>query len=66
MSSATRKSAIPFRRLPPICLLRGGGAFTELVLDSIFGMELTMSDGIKVNLHLVGFDPTARLKGLRY
>ncbi|MGA8866424.1 MAG: hypothetical protein WB510_05620 [Candidatus Sulfotelmatobacter sp.] len=43
-----------------------GGAFTELVIDSIFGAELTISDGIKVNSHLAGFDPAARLEGLRY
>ncbi len=43
-----------------------GGAFTELVVDSIFGAELTMSDGIKVNSHLAGFDPAARLEGLPY
>jgi len=43
-----------------------GGAFTELVIDSIFGAELTMSDGIRVNSRLTGFDPAARLEGLRY
>ena len=37
-----------------------------LVIDSIFGAELTLSDGIKVNSHLASFDPTARLEGLRY
>ena len=42
------------------------GAFTELVIDSIFGAELTLSDGIKVNSHLASFDPSARLEGLRY
>jgi hypothetical protein len=43
-----------------------GGVFTELVIDSIFGAELTMSDGIKVNSRLGNFDPNARLEGLRY
>jgi hypothetical protein len=43
-----------------------GGAFTELVIDSIFGAELTMSGGIQVNSHLASFDPAARLEGLRY
>jgi hypothetical protein len=43
-----------------------GGAFSELVIDSIFGAELTLSDGIKVNSHLADFDPGARLEGLRY
>lgn len=42
------------------------GAFTELVIDSIFGAELTLSDGIKVNSHVASFDSTARLEGLRY
>jgi hypothetical protein len=42
------------------------GAFTELVIDSIFGAELTLSDGLKVNSHLASFDPSARLEGLRY
>ena len=42
------------------------GAFTELVIDSIFGAEPTLSGGIKVNSHLANFDPKARLEGLRY
>jgi hypothetical protein len=42
------------------------GAFSELVIDSIFGAELTMSNGIRVNSRLAEFDPTARLEGLRY
>jgi hypothetical protein len=42
------------------------GAFSDLVIDSIFGAELTLFDGIKVNSHLASFDPTARLEGLRY
>jgi hypothetical protein len=42
------------------------GAFTELVIDSIFGAELTLSDGIKVNSNLGNFDSSARLEGVRY
>ncbi|ABF39660.1 hypothetical protein Acid345_0655 [Candidatus Koribacter versatilis Ellin345] len=42
------------------------GSFTELVIDSIFGAELTMKDGIRVNSRLEDFDPNARLEGLRY
>jgi hypothetical protein len=42
------------------------GAFAELVIDSIFGADLTMSDGIRVRSHLAEFDPNARLEGLRY
>ncbi len=43
-----------------------GGAFTELVIDSIFGAELTMTDGVRVNSRVADFDPSARLEGLRY
>jgi len=42
------------------------GAFTELVIDSIFGAELTLSNGIRVNSHLGSFDSSARLEGVRY
>jgi len=43
-----------------------GGAFADLVIDSIFGADLTMSDGIRVQSHLAEFDPHARLEGVRY
>jgi hypothetical protein len=36
------------------------------VIDSIFGAELTLSDGITLNSHLGNFDSTARLEGVRY
>jgi hypothetical protein len=36
------------------------------VIDSIFGAELTLSDGIRVNFHLGSFDSSARLEGVRY
>src|SRR5580698_2372888 len=42
------------------------GAFTELVIDSIFGAELTLSDGLKVKSHIESFDPAARLEDVRY
>ena len=42
------------------------GAFTDLVIDSIFGAEFTLSEGIKMNSHLASFDPRARLEGVRY
>ncbi len=42
------------------------GAFTEMVIDSIFGADLTLFAGIKVDSHLASFDPTARLENLRY
>ncbi len=40
--------------------------FTELVIDSIFGPELTLSNGIRVNSHLGSFDSSARLGEVRY
>lgn len=42
------------------------GSFSELVIDSIFGAELTMSNGIRVQSRLAEFDPNARLEGLPY
>lgn len=44
----------------------GAGSFSELVIDSIFGAELTMSNGIRVQSRLAEFDPSARLEGLPY
>ena len=43
-----------------------GGAFADLVVDSIFGAELTLSDGIRVDSRLGSFDSRARLEGVRY
>ena len=43
-----------------------GGAFSELVIDSIFGANLTLADGIRVQSHLAELDPNARLEGLNY
>ena len=42
------------------------GSFAELVIDSIFGAELTLSEGIRVRSRIAEFDPNARLEGLRY
>jgi hypothetical protein len=42
------------------------GAFTELVIDSTFCAELTLSNGIRVNSHLGSFDSSARSEGVRY
>jgi hypothetical protein len=36
------------------------------VIDSIFGAELTLSDGVMVNSHLGNFDSSARLEGGRH
>ena len=43
-----------------------GGAFVDLAIDTVFGADLTLFDGIKVTPHLAGFDPNARLRNLRY
>ncbi len=43
-----------------------GGAFVDLVIDTILGADLTLFDGIKVTPHLAGFDPRARLRNLLY
>ncbi len=43
-----------------------GGAFTDLVLESIFGIEATLYDGVRANPRLTAFDPHATLEGLRY
>lgn len=43
-----------------------GGAFTDLVIDSIFGASLTLNKGIGVNSRISDFDPDARLEDVRY
>jgi hypothetical protein len=47
------------------CCIAGGG-FTDLVIDTIFGADLTLFDGMKVRSRLADFDPKARLLNLRY
>lgn len=42
------------------------GAFTDLVIDTIFGARLSLFDGIKVHSRLADFDSKARLVNLRY
>ena len=42
-----------------------GGAFTDLVIDSIFGVELTLGSGVRVHSRVTDFDPNARLRNLR-
>ena len=44
----------------------GGGAFVDLVIDSIFGADLTLSDVIKVRSCVGDFAPNGRLDNLRY
>ena len=41
-----------------------GGAFTDMVLDTLFGATLSL-DGITVQSRLEPFDPRAELRGLR-
>jgi hypothetical protein len=36
------------------------------VIDTIFGADLTLHDGIRVNSHLADFDPAARLVNVNY
>lgn len=43
-----------------------GGAFTDMVIDSIFGADFTMTEGIRVKSNVAAFDPKARLEGVRY
>ena len=43
-----------------------GGAFTDLVLEGIFGIEPTLHDGLHATPRLTAFDPGARLEGLHY
>ena len=43
-----------------------GGSFTDLVIDTIFGADLTLHDGIHVSSHLADFDPTASLVNVHY
>jgi hypothetical protein len=42
------------------------GAFSEIVIDSIFGVNLSLGDGLRVDSRIAQFDPDARLEGLRY
>ena len=43
-----------------------GGSFMDLVIDSVFGANLTLYDGIEVHSRLSGFDPKAKLVHLHY
>ncbi|MGD0890945.1 MAG: hypothetical protein ABR923_05380 [Terracidiphilus sp.] len=43
-----------------------GGAFTDLVIESIFGVEPTLYDGLHATPRLTAFDQHARLEGLHY
>jgi hypothetical protein len=47
------------------CCIAGGG-FTDLVIDTIFGANPTLFNGLRVEPKLAEFDPKARLRNLRY
>lgn len=47
------------------CVL-AGGAFTDLVLESIFGVDATLYDGLRATPRLTTFDSHATLEGLHY
>jgi hypothetical protein len=42
------------------------GAFTDLVIDSIFGIDPTLSSGLHASPKLEAFDPGGRLEGVYY
>ena len=43
-----------------------GGSFTDLVIDSVFGTNLTLYEGVQLHSRLGDFDPEAKLVNLRY
>ena len=43
-----------------------GGSFTDLVIDAIFGADLTLYDGIKLRSRLQDFDVRAELRNVSY
>jgi hypothetical protein len=43
-----------------------GGAFIDMVIESIFGVDPTLYGGIHVASKLAAFDPKARLEGFHY
>lgn len=47
------------------CCIAGGG-FVDLVIDTIFGANFTLFDGLKAKPRLADFDSKARLVNLRY
>lgn len=38
----------------------------DLVIDTIFGADLSLYDGIRMNSQLAGFDAEAKLLNVRY
>ncbi len=44
----------------------GAGAFADLVIDSIFGVDFTLHDGLRVQSRLSDFDAKAKLLSVHY
>lgn len=42
------------------------GAFSDLVIDSIFGADWSLTEGLRIDSRVAEFDPDARLEGLHY
>jgi hypothetical protein len=43
-----------------------GGSYIDLIIDSIFGADFTLYDGLKVKSRLADFDPAAKLLNVNY
>jgi hypothetical protein len=43
-----------------------GGAFTDMVIESIFGVDPSLDHGLRATPRLAAFDPGARLEGFHY
>jgi hypothetical protein len=41
------------------------GCFTEMIIDSVFGVNLTLFDGLRVTSRIADFDPGAKLVNLK-
>ena len=54
--------------LPYVCdwACSGGGAWVSTIIESLFGVEATLTDGLVANPQFSDFDPDARLVNLRY
>ena len=54
--------------LPYICdwACSAGGAWANVIIESVFGVEATLADGLHANPNFGEFDPEARLRGLAY
>ncbi len=48
------------------CACVSGGSFMDLVIDSIFGANLTLYDGVQVQSRLADFDPRAKLLSVHH